>query len=199
MVSSPSQDGIPLKCKAEQTDNIAFYCRFLKPLFWLTWKKASRIFSNWAPIVIIFSEEISFLRPHQQHRWYQGGNMCCSASRQGPHTSAATFLSLTLYYLSKINSYLYPEGFFTLKKTPWYVIRGHCCPSSGVWQPSADSNGSLAPFLYEFKLSGLGVTAPADNNDAPKGNYYLQRAVTPDQITKEQESPKGRKGTLRLD
>jgi hypothetical protein len=42
------------------------------------------------------------------------------------------------------------------------------------------SNGSLAPFLFEFKLSGSVVTPSADNNGAPKGHYYLQRAVQPD-------------------
>jgi hypothetical protein len=67
---------------------------------------------------------------------------------------------LTLSYSSKINGYLYYQRVSPpLKKTPWYVIRGQCCPSSRVWQPSADSNGSLAPSLFEFKHSGSGVTA----------------------------------------
>jgi hypothetical protein len=96
-----------------------------------------------------------------------------------------------------------------LKKTPWkYVIRGQCCPSNRVWQPSADSNGSLAPFLFEFKLSRSGVTLQpsADNNGAPKGHYYLQRAVRSHPtrslsriVCRGQERPKGRKGTLRPD
>ncbi len=62
---------------------------------------------------------------------------------------------LTLSYSSKINGYLCHQRVSPpLKKKPWYVIRGQCCPSIWVWQPSADSNGSLAPFLFEFKLSG---------------------------------------------
>ncbi len=46
----------------------------------------------------------------------------------------------------------------------------------------------------------------ADNNGAQEGHYYLQRAVTPDQITQQntvvcrgQERLKGRKDTLRPD
>jgi hypothetical protein len=39
--------------------------------------------------------------------------------------------------------------------------------------------------LFEFKLSGSGVTALCCNNDAPKGHYYLQKAVTSDQITQQ--------------
>ncbi len=65
----------------------------------------------------------------------------------------------TLSYSSKNPGCLFHQRVSPpLKKTPWYVIRGQCCPCSRVWQPSADSNGSLAPFfLFEFKLSGSGV------------------------------------------
>ncbi len=55
--------------------------------------------------------------------------------------------SLTLSYSSKINGYLYHQ-----RVSP--PLKKACCPSSRVWQPSADSNGSLAPFLFEFQLSG---------------------------------------------
>jgi hypothetical protein len=93
---------------------------------------------------------------------------------------------LTLSYSSKINGYLYHQRVSPpLKKTPWYVIRGQCCPTIWVWQPTADRNGSLAPFLFEIKLSGRVWQPSADNNGAPKGHYYLQRAVTPDQITQQ--------------
>ncbi len=37
--------------------------------------------------------------------------------------------------------------------------------SGGVWQPSSDSNGRLAPFFQIWSV--------------PNGRYFLQRAVTP--------------------
>ena len=46
------------------------------------------------------------------------------------------------------------------KKRPDMLSEGNAAlPSSRLWQPSAVSNGSLAPFLFEFELSGSGVTA----------------------------------------
>ncbi len=43
---------------------------------------------------------------------------------------------------------LYPQRVSPpLKNMQWYVLRGQCCPSSQVWQPSADSNGRLAHFF----------------------------------------------------
>jgi hypothetical protein len=44
--------------------------------------------------------------------------------------------------------FISPEGFSALEKTLWYFLRGQCCPSSRVWQPSADSNGSLVHFFW---------------------------------------------------
>jgi hypothetical protein len=70
-------------------------------------------------------------------------------------------LTSTLPYSSKINCYLYvsSEGFSTLRKKRPDMLSEGGCPSSRVCQPSADSNGRLASFLFEFKLSGSGVTA----------------------------------------
>ncbi len=53
----------------------------------------------------------------------------------------------------------------------WYDFRGQCCPSSWVWQPAADNSSCLAHF--KFKKS------------AQNGNFYLPRAVIPDQITQQ--------------
>jgi hypothetical protein len=39
--------------------------------------------------------------------------------------------------------------------------------------------------LFEFKLLGRVLQPSADNNGAPNGHYYLQRAVTPHQITQQ--------------
>ncbi len=82
-----------------------------------------------------------------------------------------------------------------------------------VWQPSSDSNGSLAHFFKNLNILGRVWQLAADNNglwrfklkkNAPNSQYYLQRAVTTDQIIhrivcRGQEGPKGSKGTLRPD
>ncbi len=105
----------------------------------------------------------------------------------------------------------------TLKKkaVQWYVLRGQCCPSGWVWQPSADSIGSLAHYFLIW-TSWVRYDSPgsADNNgcccssnlkkSASNGYYYLQRAVTPDQITQQNslhraEGHKVSKGTLKSD
>jgi hypothetical protein len=85
------------------------------------------------------------------------------------------------------------QGFSSLVETPWYVIRGQCCPSSWVWQSSADSNGSLTPFL------GRMWQPSADKNCAPKGisNCKGLSHLTR-KLSKCQECPKGRKGTLGM-
>ncbi len=113
---------------------------------------------------------------------------------------------LTLSYSSKINSYLYHQRVSPpLKKMPWHVISGQCCPSSRVWQPSADSCGSLAPFLFEFKLSGSRVTALCWQSWWPKKAITISRGLShPTRslsriVCRGQERPKCRKGTLRPD
>ncbi len=69
-------------------------------------------------------------------------------------------VALTFSYSSKINWYFHHQRVSPpMKKTQWYIIRGQCCPSIWVWQPSADSNVSLSPFLFEYELSGQGGTA----------------------------------------
>ncbi len=52
------------------------------------------------------------------------------------------------------------EGFSTLEKNALICYQRQCCHASNrMWPPSADSNGSLVLFLFEFKLSVSGVTA----------------------------------------
>jgi hypothetical protein len=41
------------------------------------------------------------------------------------------------------------------------------------------------PVCLNSNFLGLVKQPSADNNGAPKGHYYLQRAVTPDQITQQ--------------
>ncbi len=50
------------------------------------------------------------------------------------------------------------EGSQPLKKTPLYVLRGLCCTSSRVQQPTANSSVYLAHF-FEFEHAGSSVGA----------------------------------------
>ncbi len=57
--------------------------------------------------------------------------------------------------------YLYHQSVsLSLKITPWYVLRGQCCPSCRVWQPFSDSNASLAPFLFWIQTFWVGCDSP---------------------------------------
>ena len=109
------------------------------------------------------------------------------------HTTKKESSVLTLSYSSKINSNLYLQRVSWLwKKTLRYILRGQCCPSSRVWQPSADSNGCLAHFLLNFNLLDRTWQPSAESNGRLKhfrfeksgsnGDFYLQRVVTPYKI-----------------
>ncbi len=80
------------------------------------------------------------------------------------------------------------EGFSTLeKKLLWYVLRGQCCPSSRLWQPSADSNGGLTHFSWNLNFLGWLWQPSADNNGCMARftvnlKEVRKRAVTLDQI-----------------
>ncbi len=108
--------------------------------------------------------------------------------------------------------HLYPQRVPLPLKTPWYVLRGQCCPSSRVWQPFADSNGRLAHFL---NLNLLGrAWQPAADSKWPFGIFQIwkkaretaitiwKRSDTPYQITQQNclhraGGPQGSKGTLK--
>ena len=80
---------------------------------------------------------------------------------------------ITLSYSSKINGYLCHQRVSPpLKKTPWYFIRGKCCPSSRVWQPSADSDGLLA---HHYCQQWAVTPDPESLNSNKKGS---QTAIT---------------------
>ncbi len=114
---------------------------------------------------------------------------------------------LTLSYWSKINCYLYIQRVLWLwKKTLWYILRGQCCPSSRVWQPSAASNGRLAHFLLKFNLLYRMWQPSAASNGrlahlkfekkCAKLHYYLEGCHTrPDNSA--ELFAEGSKGTLR--
>ncbi len=96
---------------------------------------------------------------------------------------------LTLLYSSKVNAVLYPRRVSPpLKKTPWYVLRGQCCPSAHPF--GCDSTLlKIMVFLARFRFL----------KSAPNGYFYLPGAVTVthDQITEQntvvcrgQEGPK---------
>ncbi len=114
---------------------------------------------------------------------------------------------LTLSYLSKIKRYLYHQMVFPpLKKTPWYVIRGQYCPSSRVWQPSADSNDSLVGALFVWiQTFRVGCDSPLltimvhqKAITICRGLSHLTRSLSR-MVCRGQERSKGRKGTLRPD
>ncbi len=93
---------------------------------------------------------------------------------------------LTLSYSSTINGYLYHQRVSPpLKKTPWYVIRGQCCPSIRVWQRLWIVMAVWRTFYLNSNFLGRVWQHTADYNGVPKGHYYLQRAVTPEQITQQ--------------
>jgi hypothetical protein len=110
---------------------------------------------------------------------------------------------LTLSYSSKIKRYLHHQMVFPpLKKTLWYVIRGQCCPSSRVWQPSAGSNGSFEPFLFTFWVGPdsplLTIRVHQKAIAICRGLSHPTRSLSRI-VCRGQERSKGRKGTLRPD
>ncbi len=106
--------------------------------------------------------------------------------------------SLTLSYSSKINSYLYHQ------RTSWYVIRGQCCHSRWVWQPSADSNCCLAQFFLNSNFLGqawhplLTIMVCETAITIGRGLSHPTRSLSRI-VCRGQEHPKGSKGTLRPD
>ncbi len=119
----------------------------------------------------------------------------------------AAYLCFNPFLFIKDNRlFISSEGFSTLeKKTPWYVIRRQCCPSSRVWQPSADSK-------WQFGIRFFLIQTFWVRRDSPLLTKMVrQKAIT---ICREmshlarsvsrivcggQQRPKGRKGTLRPD
>ncbi len=134
----------------------------------------------------------------------EGGTARESERRARVRSGLATHSYNPLLFI-KLNGYLYWQRVSPpLKKNALICYQRQCCPSSQVWQPSVDSAGSLAPFLFEFKLSGSG--------DSPLLTIMVhQKAITISRglshkirslsriVCRGQERPTGRKGTLRLD
>ncbi len=116
---------------------------------------------------------------------------------------STNFINPFLFMKNK-RLFISSEGFSTLAKNALICYQRQCCPSSRVWQPSTDRNVSLAHFLFNFNFLGRVWQPSADNNGVPNSHYYLQKAVTPNQITRRivcrgQEPPKGSKGILKPD
>ncbi len=75
------------------------------------------------------------------------------------------------------------EGFSNLeKRTSWYIIRGNAAHPAGRDCPLQIVMSVWCSFCLNSSFLGLG---PSADNGAPKGHYYLQRAVTPDIITQQ--------------
>jgi hypothetical protein len=95
-----------------------------------------------------------------------------------------TLQVLTLSYSSKINGYFYHQRVSPpLKKRSDTLSEGNAAHPFGC-----DSLWSIVMAVWRsfcFNSNFLGrVRQPsAENNGEPRGHYYLQRAVTSDQIT----------------
>jgi hypothetical protein len=99
--------------------------------------------------------------------------------------SMALICSLFLTFLiHKKRLFISSEGFSTLEKNALICYQRVMLPIHlGVTAPC--SNGSLAHFFFNSNFLGRVWQPSADNNGAPKGHYYLQRAVKPNQITQQ--------------
>jgi hypothetical protein len=113
------------------------------------------------------------------------------------------FEILTHSYSSKNKRLLKSsEGFFALQKAPWYVLRGHCCSRSQVWQPSADSNGRLAHF-FKVLTCWVGRDSPLQIVYNSRFECFICRGLPhPTRslsriVCRGQEGPKDSRGTLR--
>ncbi len=68
------------------------------------------------------------------------------------HCNSAAIYSTILFHFNPllfIKKWLFisSEGFSALKKMSWYVLKGQCCPSSRLWQPSAESYSRVPHFF----------------------------------------------------
>ncbi len=77
------------------------------------------------------------------------------------------------------------EGFSTLEKTPDMLSEGDAAHPVGCDSPLQIVMAVWSPFCLNSNFLGWAWQHSADNNSAPKSHYYLQKAVTPDQITQQ--------------
>jgi hypothetical protein len=127
-----------------------------------------------------------------------GGSVSCD---WGTRLCVRSWLPLPLYMF--INPLLFiknkqllipKEGFSALEKTALYVPRGKCCPSNQVWQLAAVM-AIWHTFLKIWKcwigrdcLLQIVMTLWRTLNlekMVPNDDYYLQRAIMPSQITRQ--------------
>jgi hypothetical protein len=84
------------------------------------------------------------------------------------------------------------------------LSEGNAAPPVGCDSPLQIEMAVWRPFCLNSNFLGRVWQPSAEYNGVPKGHYYLQRAVTPYQITQQNslqraERPKVRKGKLRPD
>ncbi len=116
-----------------------------------------------------------------------------------------SFAFLALSYSSKIMAIHIIRGLLhPWKKRPDMLSEGNAALPVGCDSTLQIVMAVWRPFCLNSNFLGRVWQPSADNNGALKGHYYLQRAVTPNQITQQnsckgKETPKGRKGTLGPD
>jgi hypothetical protein len=92
--------------------------------------------------------------------------------------------ALTLSYSSKMNSYLHHQRVSPpMKNRPDMFSEGNAAHPVGCDSPLQKVMALWGPICLKSNSQGQVLQPSADNNGAPKGHYYLWRAVTPDQIT----------------
>ncbi len=94
---------------------------------------------------------------------------------------------ITSHFLFIKNKRLFisSEGFSTLEKSPGMLSDGNAAHPVRFDSPLLIVMSVWRPFCLNSNFLGRVWQPSADNNGAPKGHYYLQRAGTPDQITQQ--------------
>ncbi len=125
--------------------------------------------------------------------------------------SISLSFSLSLLYLSKLNAVLYPQRVsLPLKKTPWYALRGVCCPIAHPVRYCTSARFRLrSPFgalFLKIWTCCVGVVARC-RQECMFGDLKLWKKcchTRPDHsaeyiVCRGQEGTKGNQGTLRPD
>ncbi len=92
------------------------------------------------------------------------------------------FVILTLSYSSKINGYLYHQRF---SPRPDMLSEVNAAHPFGCDSPLEIVMAVWHLFWFNSNFLGRVRQPSADNNGAPKGHRFLQRVITPDQITQQ--------------
>jgi hypothetical protein len=95
------------------------------------------------------------------------------------------------YTMAGLNPFLFIKNkllfisYPTLKECSAFLSEGNAANPVGCDSPLQIEMAVWRPFCLSSNFLGGVLQPSADNNGAPKGHYYLQRAVTPNQITQQ--------------